>query len=85
MPPRKPPPIPAWRNALSIAKDALPWLLLIAHLIFGSGVKQSLFEQQKQQAEAARADMQKMQKQITDLVSQQAALAAEVDLLIRNK
>ena len=85
MPPRKPPPASAWHNGLSIAKDILPWLLLLAHFIFGSGVQQSQFDQQKQQAEAARTDMQKMQKQIAGLVSQQAVLAAEVDLLLRRK
>ena len=72
----------SWRSLLASSRDFLPWLVLIANLIYSFGLKQSTNDRTQQQSQEDHIAIQEMRSQLSDLGKQEAVLATKVDLLI---
>ena len=72
----------SWRSLLASSRDFLPWLILIANLIYSFGLKQSTNDRTQQTAQEDHIAIQEMRSQLSNLGKQEAVLATKVDLLI---
>lgn len=71
-----------WRSTLSIAKDILPWVMLVSQLLYAFGVRESTSDRTQQQSQEDHIAIQEMRSQLSDLKQQQAVVSTKVDILL---
>lgn len=67
---------------LSVGKDALPWITLLATSVYGYAVRTGTSDRALQQSQEDHVAMLSMQQAISELKADEKGMAAKVDLLI---
>ena len=71
-----------WGKLISIAKDLLPWIVLVVQMIYSFGVKSSTSDRTQQQQMEDHIAVGEVREKLSTLTAQQATFAGKLDMLV---
>jgi hypothetical protein len=71
------------RGVFSVAKDLLPYLMMLYSMIFGFGVKQSTSDRNQELLTQDHVQLQELRGELATIKEQQARTDSKLDVLLK--